>query len=56
MGSTDVGYNVQVAVDSKYNMISTCEVTNAVNDKEQLAPMAEAARETVGVDKLKICG
>ena len=53
-GSTDVGFNVQVAVDSKHNMISTCEVTNAVNDKEQLAPMAEAAKKALGVDKLEV--
>jgi transposase len=49
-----VGYNVQVAVDEKYKLIVTHDVTNAVTDSEQLAPMAEGAKATLGVDTLTV--
>lgn len=53
-GSGDVSFNVQAAVDSKHNMIVTSEVTNDVNDSKQLAPMAQAAKEALGVDELEV--
>lgn len=53
-GGGDVSFNVQAAVDSKHNMIVTCEVTNDVNDKQQLVPMAQAAKEALGVEELEV--
>lgn len=49
-----VGYNVQVAVDEKYKLIVEHEVTNAVTDQHQLVPMAERAKQTLGVEKLEV--
>jgi hypothetical protein len=39
-GSGVVGYNVQVAVDTKHHLIVTHEVTNAGSDRAQLANIA----------------
>jgi hypothetical protein len=39
-GSGVVGYNVQVAVDTKHHLIITHEVTNVGSDRAQLAHMA----------------
>lgn len=47
-----VGYNVQVAVDTRNHLIVTHEVTNAVNDRAQLSPMAKAACEAMGKKEL----
>lgn len=52
--SSLVGYNVQVAVDEKYKLIVEHEVTNAVTDQHQLVPMAERAKQTLGVEKLEV--
>jgi transposase len=49
---TVVGYNVQTAVDSKNKLIVAHEVTNAVTDQGQLAPMAAQAKQTLGVERL----
>ena len=51
-GSGMVAYNVQVAVDAKHHLIVAHEVTNAVSDRAQLSPMAQAAREAMGKKKL----
>jgi hypothetical protein len=48
-----VGYNVQVAVDSKHDLIVAQEVVQAANDRGQLAPMAQAAKEQLGVKSLQ---
>ena len=53
-GSGVVGYNVQVAVESKHHLIVTHEVTNVGNDRAQLAPMAKAAKETLEVETLDV--
>jgi transposase len=53
-GRADVGYNTQLAVDEKHNMIATFAVTNDANDKEQLVPMAEAAKESLDVEELEV--
>ncbi len=49
-----VGYNAQVAVDDKHHLIVEQEVTNAVTDIDQLSSMAIKAKETLGVDNLKV--
>ena len=50
----DVGYNVQTAVDSKHHMIVEHDVVNDSTDQQQLARMAEKAKETLGVDQLNV--
>jgi transposase len=51
---SQVGYNVQIAVDEKHKLIVAHEVTNAVVDQEQLAPMADRAKAALGVDTLAV--
>jgi transposase len=46
-GSGVVGYNVQVAVDTRHHLIVTHEVTNVGTDRAQLAHMAEQAKATL---------
>jgi hypothetical protein len=52
-GSGVVGYNVQVAVDTKHHLIVTHEVTNDGSDRAQLANIASQAKEVLGVDELE---
>jgi transposase len=49
-----VGYNVQTAVDAKHHLIVAHEVITAGIDRDQLAPMAELAREATGIDALTV--
>jgi Transposase DDE domain len=51
-GSGVVGYNVQVAVETKHHLIIAHEVTNVGSDRSQLSPMAKAAKATLAVEKL----
>ena len=51
---TDVGYNVQVAVDPKHKLIVDHQVTNAVTDRGLLSTMAKRAKEALGVDQLDV--
>jgi len=51
-GSGVVGYNVQVAVETKHHLIVTHEVTNEGSDRSQLSPMAKQAKATLDVEKL----
>jgi transposase len=51
-GSGVVGYNVQVAVDTKHHLIITHEVTNVGSDRAQLSPMAKQAKATLQVENL----
>ena len=48
-GKTTVGYNVQTAVDSKHHLIAACEVTQDGNDLGQLHPMAQKAKQGLGL-------
>jgi transposase/IS5 family transposase len=48
-----VGYNVQVAVDAKHDLIVVAEVVQEANDRHQLSPMANAAKEELKVEQLK---
>lgn len=47
-GGTDVCYNAQIAVEGQHHLIVAEDVTNAVTDVHQLAPMARAAQAALG--------
>lgn len=49
-----VGYNVQVAVDSKHHLIVAENVVQDGSDQQQLAAMAAAAKEELAAEKLKV--
>jgi macrodomain Ter protein organizer (MatP/YcbG family) len=51
---TQVGYNVQVSVDDKHKLIIDHDVTNEVNDFNQLERMAIRAKEILQVDELEV--
>lgn len=53
-GDKKVCYNAQIAVDAKHHLIVADDVTNEVNDLEQLAPMALAAKEALEVRTLDV--
>lgn len=53
-GGSEVCYNAQIAVDAKHHLIAAHEVTNEVTDVMQLAPMALAAKEALGVSALEV--
>jgi len=49
-----VGYNVQSAVDTETHLIVAHQVTNAVFDRDQLAPTALAAQAALGGGELHV--
>jgi len=49
-----VAYNAQIAVDAKHDLVVAFDLTNEGNDQTQLYPMAERAKEAVGVDSLTV--
>jgi transposase len=49
-----VAYNVQTAVDAKHCLIVDFAVTNEGNDHQQLAPMAQLAKDTLEVSELTV--
>jgi transposase len=51
-GSGIVGYNVQVAVDTKHHLIISHEVTNVGTDRSQLSSVAKQAKAALGAEKL----
>jgi Transposase DDE domain len=53
-GSGVVGYNVQVAVDTKHHLIVTREVTNVGNDRSQLARVATQTKDTLETENLDV--
>ncbi len=53
-GSGVVGYNVQVAVDTKHHLIVTHEVTNVGNDRSQLASVAKQTKDTLETETLDV--
>jgi Transposase and inactivated derivatives len=53
-GSGIVGYNVQVAVDTKHHLIVTHEVTNVGTDRSQLAHVAKETKVTLELENLDV--
>ena len=53
MGS-QVSYNVQTAVDTKYKLIVAHDVTNAAVDRNQLFPIAGLAQYTLQQEEIKV--
>jgi transposase len=51
-GSGVVGYNVQVAVDTKHHLIITHEVTNVGTDRSQLSSVAKQAKAALQAGNL----
>jgi transposase len=49
-----VGYNVQTAVDAHHHLIVAHDVTNAGNDRTQLAAMAQKAQAATGCQSLDV--
>ena len=50
MRKIGVGYNGQIAVDDKHQLIVEAEVVNTKNDLGEFFPMAQATCEAMGVD------
>jgi hypothetical protein len=53
-GSGIVGYNVQIAVDTKHHLIATHEVVNEGSDRAQLSPMSQKTKEDLGTETLDV--
>jgi transposase len=53
-GTGMVGYNVQMAADTKHHLIVAHDVINVGHDRSELWPMAKQAREAIGKEKLEV--
>ena len=53
-GGGIVGYNVQTAVDAEHHLIVAHEVVTEGSDRDQLAMMAEHARDATGIEELTV--
>ena len=49
-----MGYNAQLAVDAKHKLIAADEVTNEVNDVQQLANVALTAKENLELTQTEV--
>ena len=49
-----VGYNVQGVVDAKHHLLAVVEATNSVVDQGQLAPMAQAAKSELALERATV--
>ena len=49
-----MGYNVQVAVDTKHHLIVAHEVTNVGNDRSQLAGVAKQTKDALETESLDV--
>lgn len=52
-GSGMVGYNVQMVVEAKHDLIVAHEVTNRGHDRDSLASMTQAAWKAMGKKRLR---
>jgi len=52
-GGSVVGYNVQIAVDDRHGLIAHHAVTQDVSDQNQLAAVAQGAKEELGCETLE---
>ncbi len=52
--NVDVGYNVEIAVDSKHTLSVAQDVTNDVTDYNQWYPLAAEAKQALGVEHLEV--
>jgi transposase len=50
----DVGYNAQIAVDEKHHLIAEQDVTNNVNDTNELSKISINAKHELSVEKIKV--
>ena len=50
----DACYNVQFAIDDKHKLIAEYEVTNDVNDQQQLANMSKKVQDSFELDQLTV--
>jgi hypothetical protein len=53
-GGSEVGYNVQAAVDAKHHLIVAHEVTNAPTDRGQLSSMGKRAKDAMQRKQLTV--
>ena len=53
-GSGVVGYNVQAAVETEHHLIIAYDVIQSGSDRSSLAPMAQKAKEALGVDEIDV--
>lgn len=53
-GTGMVGYNVQIAVDTKHHLLVAHEVTNVGHDRTALAPMADKIRGEIAQNALTV--
>jgi len=51
---SDMGYNAQIAVEAKNRLVVEYDVSNHAADHNELAPMALAAKEALGVETLAV--
>lgn len=49
-----VAYNAQIAVEGEHKLIAAFDLTNECNDERQLLPMAQQARQALGVETLTV--
>jgi len=52
-GGSVVGYNVQIAVDDRHGLIAHHAVTQDVSDQNQLAAVAQGAKDELGCETLQ---
>jgi len=53
-GGSEVGYNVQAAVDTEHHLIVAHEVTNAPTDRNQLSSMGQQAKDAMQRKQLTV--